>query len=94
MSTTLKSAETLLGTIRGQAIEPGDPDYEEARALYNAMIDKRPALIVRCSDAADVQAAVKFARQRGARARRARRRPQRRRPRQRRRRPRRSTSRR
>ncbi len=65
MSTTLKSAETLLGTIRGQAIEPGDPDYEEARALYNAMIDKRPALIVRCKDVADVQAAVKFAHKEG-----------------------------
>ena len=51
--------------VRGDVIEPGDSGYDEARALYNAMIDKRPALIVRCRDVADVIAAVNFARDRG-----------------------------
>lgn len=49
--------------LRGDLLRPGDPDYDEARQLYNAMIDKRPALIARCVDAADVQAAVNFARE-------------------------------
>ena len=48
--------------LRGQVIEPGDPIYEEARALYNGMIDKRPLMIARCSDAADVMSAVNFGR--------------------------------
>ena len=41
----------------------GHPDYDEARKLYNAMIDKRPYLIVRCIDSADVIAAVNFGRE-------------------------------
>jgi FAD/FMN-containing dehydrogenase len=48
--------------LRGLVIARGHPDYEEARKLYNGMIDKRPLLIVRCSDAADVMAAVNFGR--------------------------------
>ena len=44
-------------------IQRGDPRYEEARALYNAMIDKRPLLIARCADVADVITAVRFARE-------------------------------
>ncbi|UCD48723.1 MAG: FAD-binding oxidoreductase [Phycisphaerales bacterium] len=51
-------------SIRGNLIHPDDPGYDEARSLYNAMIDKRPALIVQCVDAADVIAAVDFARER------------------------------
>ena len=42
-----------------------DAEYDSARALYNAMIDKRPELIVRCVDVADVIAAVNFARENG-----------------------------
>jgi FAD/FMN-containing dehydrogenase len=49
--------------LRGNLIEPTDPGYEEARQVYNGMIDKRPGLIVRCVDSADVIAAVNFARQ-------------------------------
>src|SRR6516225_12398699 len=48
---------------RGRLIRRDDPEYEEARKLYNAMIDKRPHLIARCADAADVIAAVNFGRE-------------------------------
>jgi FAD/FMN-containing dehydrogenase len=51
--------------FRGQLLSPADPDYDEARALYNAMIDRRPALIARCTDVADVISAVDFARTSG-----------------------------
>ena len=52
-----------LGTsLRGELIEPWHKAYDEARTLYNAMIDKHPALIARCRDVADVMAAVNFAR--------------------------------
>jgi len=47
---------------RGPVIGRNHPDYEEARKLYNAMIDKRPLVIARCYDAADVMAAVNFGR--------------------------------
>jgi FAD/FMN-containing dehydrogenase len=53
---------TFATTVRGPVIRPNDPDYDEARKLYNRMIDKRPRLIVRCADVADVVAAVNFAR--------------------------------
>src|SRR5215469_7443472 len=49
--------------LRGQLIRRSDPHYEEARRLYNGMIDKRPALIARCADAADVISAVRFGRE-------------------------------
>ena len=49
-------------SIRGEVITPADPCHDERRAVWNGMIDKRPALIVRCSGAADVLAAVQFAR--------------------------------
>lgn len=51
--------------LRGSLIQPGDPGYDEARKLYNAMIDKRPRAIARCADAADVIAAVNFGRESG-----------------------------
>lgn len=54
----------FVASIRGNIIFPDDSAYDEARSLYNAMIDKRPALIVQCVDAADVIAAVDFARER------------------------------
>ena len=50
--------------FHGALIRPADPNYDRERALYNAMIDKRPALIARCNDVADVMTAVKFARSR------------------------------
>jgi FAD/FMN-containing dehydrogenase len=53
--------------FRGDVIERGDAGYDEARALYNGMIDKRPLLIARCVDAADVVAAVELGRRSGLR---------------------------
>src|SRR5438552_5349354 len=49
--------------LRGDLIQPGDAEYEQARKVYNGMIDKRPALIARCVDVADVIGAVNFARE-------------------------------
>ena len=60
--------ETLerFGTaLRGQIIGRDDPGYDAARKLYNGMIDKRPLLIARCADVADVMEAVRFARDNG-----------------------------
>ena len=50
-------------SLRGDLIRPEDEGYDEARKVYNAMIDKRPRMIVRCSDAADVMSCVNFARE-------------------------------
>lgn len=55
----------LGGGFRGRIIEPGENGYEEARKVYNAMHNKRPALIVQPVDTADVAAAVNFAREQG-----------------------------
>jgi hypothetical protein len=63
MSSLAPSA--LEAAMRGSLTAPGDPDYDERRALHNAMIDRRPALIARCTDAADVIAAVGHARSEG-----------------------------
>ena len=65
MSTTTTTAEAAreeLSGFDGRLIGPEDGGYEEARAVYNAMIDKRPALIARCADAAEVAKVVGFAR--------------------------------
>jgi FAD/FMN-containing dehydrogenase len=48
--------------LRGKLLQPNDPEYEDARKIWNAMIDRRPAMIVRCAGAADVMASVAFAR--------------------------------
>lgn len=52
----------LKGQLRGQVIEPSDSCYDECRKVYNAMISRRPCLIAKCVDAADVSTAIKFAR--------------------------------
>ena len=52
----------LRDQLRGQLITPGDADYDAARAVYNGMIDKRPAAVARVSQVADVIACVNFAR--------------------------------
>jgi FAD/FMN-containing dehydrogenase len=51
--------------FRGALIRPADDGYDQARAVYNAMIDRRPALIARCTDVADVIAIVDHARESG-----------------------------
>jgi len=59
---TSLSAEPLKSAIKGKVLSASDSGYEEARQIWNAMIDRRPALIVRCAEAADVTAAIAFAR--------------------------------
>mgnify|MGYP003471242714 FL=1 len=53
---------SLTNGIKGQIIQPKDSNYDEARKIWNAMIDRKPALIVQVADADDVSAAIKFAR--------------------------------
>ena len=70
MSTTTPAIATvpydeLESALRGELITPADPRYDEARAVYNAMVDKRPAAIARVRDAVDVMTAVRYARQHG-----------------------------
>ncbi|MFN8592245.1 MAG: FAD-binding oxidoreductase [Thermomicrobiales bacterium] len=55
----------LKQAVRGGVILPGDPRYDEARQVWNGMIDRRPAAIVRCRSTADVVAALGFARDQG-----------------------------
>ncbi len=65
---TLATATTDLAPLReslhGPVIGPDDEGYDEARSIWNAMIDRRPACIARCTGVADVVAAVGFARER------------------------------
>jgi FAD/FMN-containing dehydrogenase len=57
------AVEAFGQALRGGLIRAGDPGYDEARKVYNGMIDKRPAMIARCADVADVIAGVNFARE-------------------------------
>jgi FAD/FMN-containing dehydrogenase len=57
--------EAFKATLRGPVLLPGDPGYDEARAIWNGMIDRHPAMIVRCAGTADVAAAIGFARDNG-----------------------------
>ena len=65
VETHLGVLNDLKGRIRGPLLRPGDPGFDEARALWNAMIDRRPALIARCLGVSDVVACVKAAREHG-----------------------------
>jgi len=53
-------AEALRGALSGDVILPGDPGYDDARKVFNSMIDRRPAVIARCASTDDVVAAVRF----------------------------------
>ena len=57
------AVSALRDRLRGPLLSPDDDGYDAARTIWNAMIDRRPALIARCAGAADVIAAVSFARQ-------------------------------
>jgi hypothetical protein len=61
----VQAVDSFRQSFRGVLIQPGDEGYDEARSLYNAMIDKRPRLIARCADVADVITAVNFGRTQG-----------------------------
>ena len=60
-----ESLESFKNNLRGQLLIPGEAAYEEARSVWNAMIDRRPALIARCLGVGDVAASVNFARTSG-----------------------------
>ena len=59
------AVEDFRGSLHGESLLPGDAGYDGARRIWNAMIDKRPALIARCSGTADVINSVNFARENG-----------------------------
>ncbi|MFF4135661.1 FAD-binding oxidoreductase [Streptomyces mirabilis] len=63
--TTAAAARQELTAFKGQLIGPGDSGYDEARTVYNAMIDRRPALVARCTSAEDVSHVIGFARDHG-----------------------------
>jgi hypothetical protein len=64
-ATTLSAEDVaaLRTRVRGPVLTPEDSGYEDARTVWNAMIDRRPAIVARCSDTPDVAAAVQFARE-------------------------------
>ena len=59
------SIENLRNTLRGNLVLPEDPSYDETRKVYNAMIDKKPSMIIQCVDVADVIYALNFGRDNG-----------------------------
>ena len=65
VETHLAVLNDLKGRIRGPLLRPGDPGFDEARSVWNAMIDRRPALIARCLGVSDVVTCVKTAREHG-----------------------------
>lgn len=60
-----KMVESLKGSVKGQVIMPDDPSYDSVRKIWNAMIDRRPAVIVQCAEADDVPHVISFARENG-----------------------------
>ena len=57
-----ESVDEFKGSLRGELLQPGEQGYDEARKIWNGMIDKRPALVVRCAGVSDVINSVNFAR--------------------------------
>ena len=65
MTVVEERVKELSAGFSGRLLQPGDADYDEARRIHNALIDKRPALIARCKDAEDVAQAILFAKDEG-----------------------------
>src|SRR5258707_5666777 len=61
----LRITDQLAGLFKGEIIGPDHADYERARLVWNAMVDRRPGLILRCTSTEDVVAAVNVAREHG-----------------------------
>jgi len=55
--------DALEARLHGELVRPADGDYDDRRAVFNAMVDRRPAAVVRCRDAADVATGISFARE-------------------------------
>ncbi|HKJ58003.1 MAG TPA: FAD-linked oxidase, partial [Halobacteriales archaeon] len=60
---TQEATDALGDRLRGALLRPGDAGYDDARTVWNAMIDRRPALVAQCAGTADVMTAVDFARE-------------------------------
>jgi len=60
-----ETIETLKSKVKGQIVLPDDPNYNEVREIWNAMIDRKPAVIVQCAEADDVLHALSYARENG-----------------------------
>ena len=63
----VETVSAFKNTLRGDLLQPGDTGYDEARAVWNGMTDKRPGLIVKCAGPSDVIKAVNLAREHGLR---------------------------
>ena len=62
----MRQAQRLLASgFGGVVLKPGDPGYDAGRAVWNAMVDRRPAVIARCASTSDVVAAVRYGRDAG-----------------------------
>ena len=64
-TTATEQVDALRASFSGTVLEPGEGEYEEARRVHNGLIDRRPALIARCRNTADIVDAVRFARGNG-----------------------------
>ena len=62
MTSTGSETQTFLASFTGRAMLPGQPDYDRSRAIWNGVIDRKPAVIARCTTAAQVADAIRFAR--------------------------------
>ncbi len=60
-----KAADELNRSLKGRLVQPADPEFDEVREIWNAMIDRRPAVIVQCASVDDVPHAIRSARENG-----------------------------